>query len=71
MAEALTKKDNRNFWKEAKSFQRASKTVPIRIDNADNPQAIINLFHDKFRFIPAFHIITVKWRSLNVKSIIT
>ena len=49
MAEALHKKDNRSFWQEAKCYKRSSGTVPVRVDNANDPKSIADLFQDKFK----------------------
>ena len=51
MAEAFAKKDNRNFWREVRQFKQKASSAPLRVDSAQDPQSISDLFHDKFKEI--------------------
>ncbi len=48
MMEALMKNEQRNFWDESKRIHRTVKVVPPRIDEAESPQDIVNLFANKY-----------------------
>ena len=51
MAEYIEKKDVSNFWREVKRFRNNSKTTTTKVDNADDPQAIADLFYGKFKTV--------------------
>ena len=48
MAEAMSLGRNRDFWREIKTVEKASKTIPHMIDNAKTKTDIANLFYNKF-----------------------
>ena len=49
MAEAISRGQGRDFWKEVKYMHRSAKSLPSVIDNADNKKDIAALFHGKFK----------------------
>lgn len=51
MAESLSKNQTRDFWKEVKQFKQSHKTVTTIVDDAEDPQAIANLFYNKFKTV--------------------
>ena len=49
MADALTHGKNRNFWSEIRKGQKTTKSIPCLVDDANSKEAIVNLFHRKFK----------------------
>ena len=49
LAEALTEKSSRNFWKELNKFQKPNQTVASEIDGQTDPTTIAKTFYSKFK----------------------
>ncbi len=49
MAEAVTKNEGRDFWKEVRKMEGKSKNIPPHIDNVTEPERINNIFTEKYK----------------------